>query len=82
MPHTIIVGGRIEVQIFEDLTGKARLMNHPEAKEILLRIEKPLSEADPVFHPMSDNPLDWLICHDLSYRKRKGLRQLCLFETM
>ena len=77
--HTLIIGGKIEVLIFDDLTGKARLMKHPEAREILLRIEKPLSEAEPVFRPMSDNPVDWLICHTLTKRK-KQLRQLCLFE--
>lgn len=81
MQTLILHGGRVEVIIFDDLTGIARLTKKP-AREIKFRVEKPLDAAEPVFQPMSDDPLDWIICHELSkVPRRSSHRQLCLFEA-
>ena len=80
MQTLILQGGKVEVILFDDLTGTARLTKKP-AREVKLRIEKPLDTAEPVFHPMSCDPLDWIICYELSKVPRKSShRQMCLFE--
>ena len=81
MQTLILHGGKVEVILFDDLTGIARLTKKP-AREIKLRLEHPLDTAEPVFLPMSNDPLDWIICHELSkVPRRSSHRQLCLFEA-